>query len=65
MKLMKILNEPAAWRWLLGLCFLVSGAKVITLAQVKQANRSLVVNGQTGEAPVIQMNGRVYVDLGA
>jgi hypothetical protein len=42
-----------------------AGAQKREVTQAKQANRPLVVNGQTGEAPVIQINGRVYVDLGA
>jgi hypothetical protein len=34
-----------------------------THAQVQQQNRSLVINGQRGEASVVQINGRTYVDL--
>jgi hypothetical protein len=30
--------------------------------QVKQESRSLVVNGLTGEAVVIRINGRAFVD---
>ena len=33
------------------------------LAQVKQESRTLVVNGKAGEAGVVQINSRTYVDL--
>jgi hypothetical protein len=36
-----------------------------TLSQTVQQNRTLVVNGQSGQAPVIQFNGRSYVDVEA
>ena len=35
----------------------------VTLAQVTPQNRQLVVNGKAGEATVLQINGRTYVDL--
>lgn len=35
----------------------------VTLAQVKQESRTLVVNGKAGEAGVVQINSRTYVDL--
>jgi hypothetical protein len=35
----------------------------VSFAQVKQENRSLVVNGRSGDAAVVQINGRNYVDL--
>jgi len=35
----------------------------VSLAQVQQQNRSLVVNGHTGEALMVQISGRNYVDL--
>jgi hypothetical protein len=35
----------------------------VSVAQVKQENRTLVVNGRSGEAAVVQINGRNYVDL--
>ena len=35
----------------------------VTLAQVTPQNRQLVVNGKGGEATVLQINGRTYVDL--
>jgi hypothetical protein len=37
----------------------------IALAQDANQNRTLVVNGQPGIVPVIQVNGRSYVDLEA
>lgn len=35
----------------------------VILAQVKQESRTLVVNGKAGEAGVVQINSRTYVDL--
>ena len=35
----------------------------ITHAQVQQQSRTLVINGQRGEASVVQINARTYVDL--
>jgi len=35
----------------------------VAWAQVKQESRTLVVNGQAGDAAVVQINGRTYVDL--
>ncbi len=34
-------------------------------AQVKQPSRDFVINGRAGQVPVIEINGRVYVDLEA
>jgi hypothetical protein len=41
---------------MLPLCGVISG-------QVKQESRTLVVNGKSGEAAVVQINSRTYVDL--
>src|SRR6266480_1635547 len=35
----------------------------ISSAQVRPQNRNLVVNGKSGEAAVVQINSRTYVDL--
>jgi len=35
----------------------------VILAQVKQESRTLVVNGKAGEATVVQINSRTYVDV--
>lgn len=32
--------------------------------QTKQQSRTLVINGQSGEAAVVKLDGRLYVDLG-
>lgn len=32
--------------------------------QLKQQSRTLTINGQSGEAAVVQLDGRLYVDLG-
>jgi hypothetical protein len=37
----------------------------ISLAQVRQENRTLVINGRSGEAATAQIDGRTYVDLRA
>jgi hypothetical protein len=47
---------------LAALLLVVSG---IALAQDANQNRTLIVNGQSGAVPVIQVNGRSYVDLEA
>lgn len=36
-----------------------------TLAQVNHQSRTLVINGQAGQAEVVKIDGRVYVDLDA
>ena len=46
----------------IALLFLFS---TLSLAQTSPQTRTLVVNGHSGEAPVIQSNGRVFVDLAA
>jgi hypothetical protein len=48
--------------WLAALLLVVSG---MALAQDANQNRTLIVNGQSGIVPVIQVNGRSYVDLEA
>jgi hypothetical protein len=48
--------------WSGSLLFLLLLPGIIS-AQVKQRTQSLVVNGQAGEARVIEMGGRQYVDL--
>ena len=45
------------------LIFLIIPLCGVTLAQLKQESKTLVVNGQSGEAAVVQINGRTYVDL--
>jgi len=35
----------------------------MSLAQASSQSKTLVVNGQTGETTVLQLNGRTYVDL--
>lgn len=37
----------------------------ITAAQVNTQNRTLVINGKAGEAVIVQINGRSYVELEA
>src|SRR5580693_3436648 len=52
-----------SFAWLLAaLLLVVSG---MALAQDASQNRTLIVNGQSGNVPVIQVNGRSYVDLEA
>jgi hypothetical protein len=47
-------------RWSMWLVFLLC---IVSVAQVKQENKTLVVNGRSGEAAVAEINGRTYVDL--
>ena len=49
-------------RWLVAL-FLI--ASEIALAQDPNQNRTLIINGQSTQVPVIQVNGRSYVGLEA
>jgi len=49
--------------WLLVLVFLVVSG--IALAQDANQSRTLIINGQSTQVPVIQVNGRSYVDLAA
>jgi hypothetical protein len=42
--------------------FLLSG---LAVSQTVQQNRTLVVNGQSGQVAVMQINGRSFVDLEA
>ena len=46
------------------LAFLLS-VPVLALPQTAQVSRTLIVNGQTGQVTVVQINGRSYVDLEA
>jgi hypothetical protein len=54
-------RQTFAWM-LAGVLLAVSG---IALAQNANQNRTLIVNGQSQNVPVIQVNGRSYVDLEA
>jgi hypothetical protein len=45
------------------LAFLIIPLCGVTLAQLKQESKTVVVNGQSGEAAVVNINGRTYVDL--
>src|SRR5208282_6572893 len=38
---------------------------VLALSQAAQQTRTLIVNGQTGQVTIVQVNGRSYVDLEA
>ena len=49
--------------WLLLLIFL--GVSGVALAQDANQSRTLIINGQSTQVPVIQVNGRSYVDLEA
>jgi hypothetical protein len=49
--------------WLLLLIFL--GVSGVALAQDANQSRTLIINGQSTKVPVIQVNGRSYVDLEA
>src|SRR5271170_1629420 len=47
-------------RWLASVFFFVPA---IALSQDANPPRTLVINGQPGELPLIQVNGRSYVDV--
>jgi hypothetical protein len=49
--------------WSLAASFLIVSG--IALAQDPSQNHTLIINGQTTQVPVIQVNGRSYVDLEA
>ena len=44
---------------------LLLSVPVLALPQTAQVSRTLIVNGQTGQMTVVQINGRSYVDLEA
>jgi hypothetical protein len=46
--------------WIIAAVVLFSG---VALAQSEQLKRTLVVNGQSGDATIVQVNGRSYIDL--
>src|SRR5579864_9151641 len=48
--------------WLVALFLVVPGA---ALSQDANRNRTLIINGQSTQVPVVQVNGRSYVDLEA
>lgn len=48
--------------WSLAAVLMTSG---IAFGQAQSQTATLVVNGQSGKAPIIQDNGRTYVDVGA
>jgi hypothetical protein len=52
-----------SFAWLLAV--LLVGISGIAVAQDANQNRTLIVNGRSENVPVIQVNGRSYVDLEA
>jgi hypothetical protein len=54
-------KQSIAWL-LVALFFVVPG---IAVSQDANQSRTLIINGQSTQVPVIQVNGRSYVDLGA
>ena len=52
-----------SFAWMLALLLLATAG--IVMAQDANQNRTLIVNGQSANVPVIQVNGRSYVDLEA
>ncbi len=55
-------NSYCGATWILAVLLAASG---MAFAQVERQSRTLVVNGHSGQATVLQDNGRAYVDLGA
>ena len=52
-------SRSGGW-WIIAAVLAFSG---IALGQSNQQKRTLVVNGQSGEATVVQIDGRSYIDL--
>jgi hypothetical protein len=57
-----IMRNNLSHKLLVALVLTVAPAGMV--AQTKQPSRTLVINGQSGEASVVQIDGRLYVDLG-
>ena len=55
------MNRKKSITWLLAALFLVEPE--IVLSQNANQNRTLIINGQSTQVPVVQVNGRSYVDL--
>jgi hypothetical protein len=53
--------QGKVWGWTAILFALASSA--MSSAQVKQEQRAVVVNGKSGTAPSVQINGRTFVDM--
>src|ERR1700751_4820974 len=51
--------------WVTSLICFVLLFEGVTWPQVQQQSRTLVINGQVGEAVVVQLNGRTYVEMEA
>jgi len=52
-------SRSSGW-WIIPAVMAFSG---VALAQASQQQRTLVVNGQSGAATIVQINGRSYIDL--
>jgi hypothetical protein len=52
-------SRSSRW-WLILAVLAFSG---VALAQANQQKRTLIVNGQSGDATIVQINGRSYIDL--
>jgi hypothetical protein len=59
----EVMRARKSVAWLLIVSFLVVSG--IALAQDANQTRTLIINGQSTQVPVIQVNGRSYVDLAA
>lgn len=57
------MRTKPSFAWILASLLLVTAG--IVVAQDANQNRMLIVNGQSANVPVIQVNGRAYVDLEA
>jgi len=54
------MKSNSNWRRIVAVALTFCG---IALAQGEQQKRTLVINGQSGEASIVQINGRSYIDL--
>ncbi len=50
------------WRTSLTILMMLVGS-IRLAAQVKQPSRAFVINGRAGQVPVVDIDGRTYVDL--
>lgn len=49
--------------WVALIAALLIALPLLAFAQVARRQRTLVINGQSGEAPVIESGGHIYIDL--
>ena len=53
----------ASWRIVLLLFLVLFSLSGISSAQIKRQSRTLLINGQSGKAQVVEIDGRIYVAI--